>query len=71
MTGLVAAALLFYVSYWLHSKSNLHIWQKYINNQTTQALAKGSMFSLALLSFLAIFREGAETTVFYHCRVDA
>ena len=65
MTGLVAAALLFYVSYWLHSKSNLHIWQKYINNQTTQALAKGSMFSLALLSFLAIFREGAETTVFY------
>jgi high-affinity iron transporter len=64
-TGLVAAALLFYVSYWLHSKASLHAWQKYINQQTSQALARGSMAGLALLSFLAVFREGAETAVFY------
>ncbi|HEX5688696.1 MAG TPA: FTR1 family protein, partial [Roseiflexaceae bacterium] len=30
-TGLVAAVLLFYVSYWLHSKASLHTWQAYIN----------------------------------------
>ncbi len=65
VTGLVAAGLLFYVSYWLHSKSSLRAWQRYIDTRTTQALARGSMFSLALLSFLAVFREGAETTVFY------
>jgi high-affinity iron transporter len=64
-TGLVAAALLFYVSYWLHSKASLHAWQKYINARTSQALARGSMAGLALLAFLAVFREGAETTVFY------
>jgi high-affinity iron transporter len=64
-TGLVAAALLFYVSYWLHSKASLGAWKKYIDARTTQALARGSMAGLALLSFLAVFREGAETTVFY------
>jgi high-affinity iron transporter len=64
-TGLIAAALLFYVSYWLHSKASLHGWQKYINTRTSQALARGNMFGLALLAFLAVFREGAETTVFY------
>ncbi|MFN8494283.1 MAG: FTR1 family protein [Caldilineaceae bacterium] len=65
ITGLVAAALLFYVSYWLHSKANLGAWQRYISARTSEVLAKGSMFSLALLAFLAVFREGAETTIFY------
>lgn len=65
VTGLLAAVLLFYVSYWLHSKTSLHGWQRYINNRTSQALARGSVFSLMLLSFLAVFREGAETAVFY------
>jgi high-affinity iron transporter len=64
-TGLIAAALLFYVSYWLHSKASLHSWQKYLNTRTSQALARGNMAGLALLAFLAVFREGAETTVFY------
>ncbi len=64
-TGIAAAGLLFYVSYWLHSKSTGRYWQKYLNAKTTQALATGSMVNLALLSFLAVFREGAETTVFY------
>ncbi len=64
-TGLVAAGLLFYVSYWLHSKSNLQAWQKYIDRRTSQALARGSMAGLASLAFLAVFREGAETAVFY------
>jgi high-affinity iron transporter len=64
-TGLIAACLLFYVSYWLHSKASLHAWQGYINARTTRALARGSLAGLALLSFLAVFREGAETVVFY------
>lgn len=65
ITGLVAAVLLFYVSYWLHSKSSMGAWQTYIQEKTNAALATNSVFSLALLAFLAVFREGAETVLFY------
>ena len=64
-TGVIAAVMLFSVSYWLHSKSNVGAWQKYIKDRSTRALASGSLFSLGLLAFLAVFREGAETTLFY------
>ena len=65
ITGLVAASMLIYVSYWMHSKSSAGAWQRYIKQKSTAALAQGSLFGLALLSFLAIFREGAETALFY------
>lgn len=65
ITGLFAAAMLFYVSYWLHSKSSLMAWQGYIRDSVNSALAKNSLFSLAVLAFLAVYREGAETTLFY------
>ncbi|GAC1316950.1 MAG: FTR1 family iron permease [Chloroflexota bacterium] len=63
--GLVAAAMLIYVSYWLHSKSSLGGWQSYINSHTREAVGGGRMFGLAVLAFLAVFREGAETSLFY------
>ncbi len=64
-SGLIAAAMLFGVSFWLHGKSHAGAWQKYIHERTSAALATGSLFSLGLLSFFAIFREGAETALFY------
>lgn len=65
ISGLIAAAMLFGVSFWLHGKSHAGAWQKYIRERTTAALATGSLFSLALLAFFAVFREGAETALFY------
>jgi high-affinity iron transporter len=65
ITSLIAAGLLIYVSYWLHSKASLRGWQRYINAGTAKALAKGNLLGLALLALLAVFREGAETTIFY------
>jgi len=63
-TGIFAALMLAYMSYWLHSKSSISNWQKYIRDQSVKALATGSLFSLSLLAFLAVFREGTETVLF-------
>jgi high-affinity iron transporter len=63
--GLFAAGMLIYVSYWLHSKASLKGWQSYINTQTTDALKGGRLLGIAILAFLAVFREGAETALFY------
>lgn len=65
VTGLVAVVMMFSVGAWLHSKSSGQAWSQYINRQMSTALAKGSLWSLAFLSFLAIVREGAETILFY------
>ncbi len=65
ITGLIAAGMLFYVSYWLHSKSALNAWQGYIREQMTAAIATERLLSLSLLSFLTVFREGGETVLFF------
>ncbi|MDR6549646.1 FTR1 family protein [Paenibacillus qinlingensis] len=63
-TGVFASLMLLYMSYWLHSKSSISNWQSYIRNQSVKALATGSLASLSLLAFLAVFREGTETVLF-------
>lgn len=63
-TGIFAAVMLLYMSYWLHSKSSISNWQRYIRDQSVKALATGSLVSLSLLAFLAVFREGTETVLF-------
>lgn len=64
-TGVFAAVMLVYVSYWLHSKSSVAEWNRYIHEKSTAAIATGNLFSIAALAFLAIFREGTETVLFY------
>ncbi|UQD52243.1 iron permease [Bacillus methanolicus] len=63
-TGIVAAVMLLYMSYWLHSKSNIAEWNQYIRNKSQSALDTGRMISLGIISFLAVFREGTETVLF-------
>jgi len=65
ITMLIAAAVLFYVSYWLISKSESARWQTWIQGQIDTALSKGSLFALGFAAFLAVYREGAETVLFY------
>ncbi|MGG3927758.1 FTR1 family protein [Metabacillus fastidiosus] len=63
--GLIAVIMMFTVGAWLHTKTNIHHWNHFMNENLNKAIAKGSLFSIATLSFLSIFREGAETIIFY------
>lgn len=63
-TGVIAAVMLLYMSYWLHSKSNIAEWNQYIHDKSQSAMNTGRIISLGVLSFLAIFREGTETVLF-------
>lgn len=63
--GLLAAAMMIGVGIWLHSKSSVTSWNRYISKQMGNAISTGSVFAMAAISFLSVFREGAETLVFY------
>lgn len=63
--GILAAAMMLGVGVWLHSKSTVTAWNQYIAKQMNQALSTQSVLAMTLLSFLTVFREGAETVVFY------
>ena len=62
---LLAAVVLFWVSYWLISKSEADRWQRYIRGKVQTALSGGSRRTLAIAAFLAVYREGFETILFY------
>ena len=62
---LLAAVVLFWVSYWLVSKAEADRWQRYIRGKVQGALTAGSRTTLAMASFLAVYREGFETILFY------
>ncbi len=65
VTMLVAVAVLFSVSYWLISKVEAAKWQAFIKEKVNDALQKGGGAALAFVAFLAVYREGAETALFY------
>jgi high-affinity iron transporter len=65
ITALVSAGLLLYVGFWLHSRSNAARWSEFIRNQMTSAISRGALFGIALVSFLAVYREVFETVLFY------
>ncbi|MGH7835352.1 MAG: FTR1 family protein, partial [Candidatus Binatia bacterium] len=64
-TALLAAVVLFSVSYWLISKADAKKWQNYIRNKVQEALTGGRIAALVGVSFLAVYREAFETVLFY------
>ena len=65
LTLLVAVAVLFSVSYWLISRVEAAKWQQFIREKVGSALHHGGGKALAFVAFLAVYREGAETALFY------
>ena len=66
VAALIAAAMLFWVSNWMLSKSETEAWNAYIKKQVAGVAATGSVFVLAFTAWLAVFREGAEVVLFLY-----
>lgn len=64
-TMVAAAVMLFYVSYWLLTKVEVHKWNAFVRSQVREAVGSGSVLALATVAFLAVYREGFETVLFY------
>ena len=60
-----AVVMLFYVSYWLLSKIEVSRWNRFVKGKVEDALTSGSALALASVAFLAVYREGFETVLFY------
>ena len=68
-TMIIAVFMLFSMSYWLLSKVEAQNWKRYLEGKLSTALTAGSLFGLWVTSFLAIYREGAETVLFYYALI--
>jgi high-affinity iron transporter len=63
---IIAAGLMLYVSGWLFLRQNPRAWKAELENSAKRALASKASLALGAISFLAVFREGAETILFMH-----
>lgn len=66
ITMLIAVVVLFYMSHWLLAKAEAKQWKAYLEGKLSISLSRGSLIGLWIASFLAVYREGAETTLFYY-----
>jgi len=64
-TALIAAAMLFYMGFWMHSKTSAGEWQRFIQSKVQTAVQGSTQWALALVVFLAVYREVFETILFY------
>ncbi len=65
VTALLSAVLLLYVGFWLHNKTYAARWSTFIKSQVQDAVADGTLWGIATVSFFAVYREVFETVLFY------
>jgi high-affinity iron transporter len=63
--ALLAAAILVYVGFWLHNASHSKRWKKFVEHKVDSAMEGGTLWVLATVSFIAVYREMFETVLFY------
>ena len=65
VAALLAAIVLFYVGFWMHSKTHANQWQRYIEQNINANLKLGTLWAIWGLAFIAVYREVFETVLFY------
>lgn len=74
VAALVAALILIYVGFWLHNASHSKRWKQFVEQKISNAMEGRTLWMLALVSFIAVYREMFETVLFYQAmwvQVDA
>jgi high-affinity iron transporter len=64
ITALLAVAVLLYVGFWLHSRTEIGRWRNFLDVQVKNALQGRNLWGLFLIAFMAVFREAFETVLF-------
>jgi len=63
--SLFAAIALFYVGYWLHTRTEAKRWQTFIQDRVKNVLSGKKLLGLVGISFFAVYRETFEVVLFY------
>jgi high-affinity iron transporter len=64
ITAFFAAGVLLVVGFWLHQKTEIGRWKSFVETRVKAALEQKSLLGLAMISFLAVFRETLEVVLF-------
>jgi len=64
IVALVAAVVLFWVSFWMISKVESRRWISFLKGRLEAGLDRKNLLVLSGLAFLAVYREAAETILF-------
>jgi high-affinity iron transporter len=65
VVSFAAVFVLFYVTFWLLRRIDEKRWMEFIKAQSWHAMQSGRYNALTLMVFLAVYREGFETVLFY------
>lgn len=65
ITALIASAMLICVGFWLYVKARAQVRQKFLRHKAGVSLEMKTLLALALISFLAVYREVMEIVLFY------
>lgn len=60
-----AAVVLFYVGYWLHTRTETKRWQAFIQDRVQNVVSGRKILGLVGISFFAVYREAFEVVLFY------
>ena len=63
--SIFAAVALFYVGYWLHTRTEAKRWQAFIQDKVKNVLSDRKILGLVGISFFAVYREAFEVVLFY------
>lgn len=62
--SLLAVIVLIYVGFWLHRYAEMKRWRAFLESKLKAGLSQGSYIALALVAFMAVFREAFEVVLF-------